>query len=77
MVDGSGLAAQVHSPGAGTFWLDGLAGAGAEVARVAGRSLPLLFIPVEVLKECDAGRRKSGGAVENARPASHAFNPTL
>ncbi|MCQ4612416.1 hypothetical protein [Corynebacterium sp. CCUG 51687] len=35
------------------------------------------YIPVEVFKECDAGRRKSAGLDENARPASHASKRTL
>ena len=37
----------------------------------------MAFVRVEVLKECDAGRRKSPRASEKARPASHASNPTL
>ena len=35
------------------------------------------FVPVEVFKECDAGRRKSTRWGEKARPASHSLNPTL
>ena len=37
----------------------------------------MAFVRVKVLKECDAGRRKSSQAGEKARPASHASNPTL
>ena len=35
------------------------------------------FAPVEVLMECDAGRHKSAGRGEKARPASHASKRTL
>lgn len=37
----------------------------------------LKFVPVEVFKECDAGRRKSAGVGRNARPASHASKRAL
>lgn len=48
-----------------------------EVHALFVRGFRAAFIRVEVLKECDAGRRKSPRGGENARPASHASNPTL
>ena len=45
--------------------------------RLRNSSKQLQPIPVEVFKACDAGRRKSAGLGEHARPASHASNRTL